>query len=42
MDSHANTQPDSPLGIWNVLGQLNNAWHKITLQIDDKFLKKNQ
>ncbi|CAF3522276.1 unnamed protein product [Rotaria socialis] len=40
MDTHGNTQPDTPLGIWNVRGVMNNAWHKITLQIDDSFLKK--
>jgi sulfite oxidase len=40
MDIHSNTQPDTPLGIWNIRGVMNNAWHKITLQIDEEFLKK--
>ncbi|CAF4094369.1 unnamed protein product [Rotaria magnacalcarata] len=39
-DTNANSQPESPVGIWNVLGHMNNAWHKITLQIDEKCLKK--
>ncbi|CAF4352354.1 unnamed protein product, partial [Rotaria magnacalcarata] len=42
MDIHGNTQPDTPLGIWNVRGVMNNAWHKITLQLDDSFLKKSK
>ncbi|CAF4171035.1 unnamed protein product, partial [Rotaria magnacalcarata] len=39
-DTNENSQPESPVGIWNVLGHMNNAWHKITLQIDEKCLKK--
>ncbi|CAF1149648.1 unnamed protein product [Adineta steineri] len=43
MDTHANSQPDTPLGIWNIRGVMNNSWHKITLQIDQNFPKsKNQ
>ncbi|CAF4484415.1 unnamed protein product, partial [Rotaria sp. Silwood2] len=42
MDTHCNSQPDTSLGIWNILGLMNNAWHKVTLQIDDKFLKKDR
>ena len=40
MDIHSNSQPDTPLGIWNIRGVMNNAWHKITLQIDQDFMKK--
>ncbi|CAF1105414.1 unnamed protein product [Adineta ricciae] len=40
MDIHSNSQPDSPLGIWNVRGVMNNSWHKITLKIDASFSKK--
>ncbi|CAF3695984.1 unnamed protein product [Rotaria sordida] len=42
MDTHCNCQPDTTIGIWNILGVMNNAWHKITLQIDEKFLTKDQ
>ncbi len=42
MDIHCNSQPDTPLGIWNIRGVMNNAWHKITLEIDQNFLKKNK
>ncbi|CAF4909292.1 unnamed protein product [Rotaria sp. Silwood1] len=43
MDIHTNSQPDTPLGIWNIRGLMNNAWHKVTLKIDKNFLKeKNQ
>ncbi|CAF1193172.1 unnamed protein product [Rotaria sordida] len=42
MDTHTNSQPDTPLGIWNIRGLMNNAWHKITLQIDENFLKEKK
>ncbi|CAF1246376.1 unnamed protein product [Rotaria sordida] len=42
MDTHTNSQPDTPLGIWNIRGLMNNAWHKISLQIDENFLKEKK
>jgi sulfite oxidase len=39
MDTHSNAQPDTPLGIWNIRGLMNNSWHRITLQVDTSFLK---
>jgi sulfite oxidase len=29
-DSAASTQPESPEGIWNLKGYLNNSWHRVT------------
>jgi sulfite oxidase len=40
MDIHSNSQPDTPLGIWNIRGVMNNAWHRITLKIDSNDFKK--
>jgi sulfite oxidase len=40
MDTHV--QPDSARGIWNVRGVMNNAWHKMTVQIDRKDSIKTQ
>ncbi len=40
MDIHSNSQPDTSLGIWNIRGVMNNAWHRITLKIDSNDFKK--
>ena len=42
MDVHSNAQPDTPLGIWNVRGVMNNAWHRISLQLDPDLLKQRK
>lgn len=34
MDTHSNSQPDTPLGIWNIRGVMNNAWHRVNFKID--------
>lgn len=40
MDTHSNSQPDTARGIWNIRGLMNNAWHKIDVQLDRDYLKK--
>ncbi|UJR09097.1 hypothetical protein I4U23_013344 [Adineta vaga] len=42
MDIHTNSQPDTPMGIWNIRGVMNNSWHKITLQIAESFGEKKK
>jgi DMSO/TMAO reductase YedYZ molybdopterin-dependent catalytic subunit/glyoxylase-like metal-dependent hydrolase (beta-lactamase superfamily II)/rhodanese-related sulfurtransferase len=32
-DSAASTQPESPQGIWNLKGYLNNAWHRVSFTV---------
>ena len=32
-DRAFNTQPETPSGIWNVRGLLNNAWHRVSLVV---------
>lgn len=34
-DASYNTQPESVLGIWNLRGINNNAWHRVKVDIDD-------
>lgn len=34
-DSAANTQPEDVRGIWNFKGYMNNAWHGITVRVED-------
>ncbi|CAJ0577130.1 unnamed protein product, partial [Mesorhabditis spiculigera] len=34
-DRAYNTQPDTTTGIWNVRGLINNAWHRVKVQIID-------
>jgi sulfite oxidase len=34
VDANYNTQPESPAGIWNLRGVLNNAWHEVVLSIE--------
>ena len=41
MDIHSNSQPDTPLGIWNIRGVMNNSWHRVHFQIDFNAMKKN-
>lgn len=33
MDVAANTQPESPLSIWNFRGLANNSWHRVNLRV---------
>ncbi|XP_074641752.1 sulfite oxidase-like [Tubulanus polymorphus] len=35
IDTSYNTQPDSIEGIWNLRGLINNAWHRINVQVPD-------
>ncbi|KIH64664.1 mo-co oxidoreductase dimerization domain protein [Ancylostoma duodenale] len=30
-----NTQPETPAGIWNLRGLINNAWHRVEVEITD-------
>lgn len=32
VDEGYNSQPDTPAGIWNVRGILNNSWHKVSVE----------
>ena len=32
-DTSCNSQPESLEGIWNLRGILNNAWHRVTVQV---------
>jgi sulfite oxidase len=32
-DSAASTQPESPQGIWNLKGYLNNSWHRVRFTV---------
>ena len=34
VDSSYNNQPDSVAGIWNLRGVVNNAWHRVTLPLE--------
>lgn len=34
-DRSYNTQPETPLGIWNIRGLNNNSWHRIKVNIVD-------
>lgn len=34
-DRAYNTQPETPAGIWNLRGLLNNAWHRVEVEIID-------
>ncbi|VDM55513.1 unnamed protein product [Angiostrongylus costaricensis] len=34
-DRAYNTQPETPAGIWNLRGLLNNAWHRVEVKIID-------
>jgi sulfite oxidase len=38
-DSAANTQPEDARSIWNFKGYMNNAWHKINVQVKDDLTK---
>jgi hypothetical protein len=33
LDEACNAQPDSVAGLWNLRGVLNNAWHKVELEV---------
>ena len=33
MDTACNTQPESPLPIWNYRGLVNNSWHRVTVRL---------
>ena len=33
IDVSMNSQPDSPKGIWNLRGILNNSWHRVPVQV---------
>lgn len=33
-DASYNSQPDGVPGIWNLRGVLNNAWHRVSVSID--------
>mmetsp|Transcript_16638 Transcript_16638/g.35998 ORF Transcript_16638/g.35998 Transcript_16638/m.35998 type:complete len:572 (-) Transcript_16638:113-1828(-) len=33
VDSHYNAQPDSVAGVWNLRGVVNNAWHRVKVDI---------
>jgi len=33
-DSDQNTQPETPISIWNARGLMNNAWHKIKVEFN--------
>lgn len=35
VDASFNVQPDSPAGIWNLRGILNNSWHRVRLNVKD-------
>jgi hypothetical protein len=35
-DESFNTQPESPKGIWNLRGILNNSWHKVRVRLPDR------
>lgn len=35
-DNAYNTQPDSVAGVWNLRGVLNNAWHRVKLQVQEE------
>ncbi|XP_057292466.1 sulfite oxidase-like [Hydractinia symbiolongicarpus] len=35
VDSSCNTQPETVAPIWNLRGVLNNAWHKMTLKVEN-------
>ncbi|KAK9817424.1 hypothetical protein WJX74_000342 [Apatococcus lobatus] len=35
-DNAYNTQPDSVAGVWNLRGVLNNAWHRVKVQVTDQ------
>ncbi|ETN77504.1 hypothetical protein NECAME_03168 [Necator americanus] len=34
-DRAYNTQPETPSGIWNLRGLINNAWHRVEVEIVD-------
>lgn len=34
VDSACNGQPDSALGIWNLRGLVNNAWHRVKVPLE--------
>jgi sulfite oxidase len=34
VDANYNTQPESPDGIWNLRGVLNNAWHEVSFYVE--------
>lgn len=34
-DRAYNTQPETPSGIWNVRGLINNAWHRVNVKVVD-------
>ena len=33
VDASYNTQPDSVAAIWNLRGVVNNAWHRVSVQL---------
>ena len=33
MDTACNTQPESPMPIWNYRGLVNNSWHRVTVRL---------
>ena len=33
-DEAYNSQPDSVAGVWNLRGLLNNAWHRVALEVE--------
>ena len=37
-DSAASTQPESPQGIWNLKGYLNNSWHRVTFTVTSQHI----
>ncbi len=34
-DNAYNTQPDSVAGVWNLRGVLNNAWHRVQIEVEE-------
>lgn len=32
-DDAYNTQPESPAGVWNVRGLVNNSWHRVAVDV---------
>ena len=35
VDTSMNQQPDNADGIWNMMGLVHNAWHRITVKLDE-------
>lgn len=35
-DASYNVQPDSVAGVWNIRGILNNAWHRVTVTVEEE------